>query len=234
MAMTRHLLAMVAGWVAIKVVSFDYVDSLILHKQVPVAYSRQQNSVSAPVSSQRALLNRYCVSCHSQTMKTAGLALDTLDITAPRERAEVWEKVVRKLRSGLMPPAGRARPDRATGEAFVSSLESELDRAPANPGRTETFHRLNRSEYRNAVRDLLGLDVDVNSFLPEDDASYGFDNIAGVLKFNQTQMERYVSAALKISRLAVGRPMPPTSETFPVSVEASVSTVCRSAREGDC
>ena len=118
---------------------------------------------------------------------------------------------MRKVRTGLMPPSGRPRPDMATHDAFVNWVESELDRAAAahpNPGRTETFHRLNRAEYKNAIRDLLDLDVNVDSLLPPDDASYGFDNIAGVLKMSPTLMERYLAAAQKISRLAVGTPPP--------------------------
>ena len=125
--------------------------------------------------------------------------------------ADVWERVVRKVRTGLMPPSGRPRPDAAAHDAFVNWIESQLDGAAAahpNPGRTETFHRLNRAEYRNVVRDLLDLDVNVDSLLPADDASYGFDNMAGVLKMSPTLMERYLAAAQKISRLAVGTPPP--------------------------
>jgi hypothetical protein len=149
--------------------------------------------------------------------------LDTLDVTALGERADVWEKVVRKLRAGMMPPAGLPRPDRSVSESFVSWLETELDAAAIvrpNPGRTATFHRLNRAEYRNVVRDLLDLDVDVRSLLPVDDASYGFDNIGGVLKLNQSLLEGYLSGALKISRAALGRPLAtPKSEEFRVPEE---------------
>ena len=137
------------------------------------------------------------------------VALDTLDLSRVAADAAAWEKVVLKLRAGLMPPSGSPRPDKAAHEAFASWLEGELDRAWAaapNPGRTEPFHRLNRVEYRNAVRDLLGLDLDVSSLLPGDDVSFGFDNIAGVLSLSPTLMERYLSAAQKVSRLAVGTP----------------------------
>ena len=125
--------------------------------------------------------------------------------------AELWENVVRKMRAGVMPPAGRLRPDVAASEGFVSRVETGLDAAAAarpNPGRVEAFHRLNRAEYRNAVRDLLHLDIDVGKLLPADDASYGFDNIAGVLRFSPTLMERYLVAAKKVSRMAVGTPPP--------------------------
>ena len=118
---------------------------------------------------------------------------------------------MRKLRGGLMPPIGRPRPHEAEYDGFASWLETELDQAASvhlNPGRTETFHRLNRAEYRNAVRDLLGLELDIVDFLPADNASYGFDNIAGVLRMSQSLMERYLAAARSISRLAVGSPPP--------------------------
>jgi hypothetical protein len=168
----------------------------------------------------RAMMDKYCVGCHNEKTKTAGLMLDRLDPTAVGEHPEVWEKVVRKLRAGMMPPPGRPRPDQATYELVRTKLETALDRVAAgkpNPGRTETFHRLNRTEYRNVIRDLLAVDVDVSGLLPPDDSSYGFDNIAGVLKVNQTGMERYLSAARKISRLAVGTMTPTGSETFTLS-----------------
>src|SRR5262245_54871096 len=122
----------------------------------------------------KQLIDRYCVTCHNQRLKTGGLTLDNVDVRNPAAAAPVWEKVIRKLRAGMMPPAGRPHPDPQLQDAFVGWLESRLDQAAAahpNPGRTETFHRLNRSEYRNAVRDLLGLDIDVASLLPADDAS---------------------------------------------------------------
>jgi hypothetical protein len=149
--------------------------------------------------------------------------LDTLDVNRVGEHADVWEKVVRKLRSGMMPPAGSPRPDTSVSLTFVSALEAWLDeaaRARPRAGRTETFHRLNRIEYRNAVRDLLDVNVDVTSLLPADDASYGFDNIAGVLKLNQSLLENYLVAALKVAREAVGSPLPtPKSQEFRVPDE---------------
>ena len=172
---------------------------------------------------QRALLDRYCVTCHNDRLRTGGLTLasDAVDVTDVAAHAEVWEKVVRKLRAGAMPPRPRPRPEPAAYAELRSWLEGELDAAAAadpNPGRTETFHRLSRTEYRNAVRDLLALDVDVGELLPADDTSYGFDNIAGVLGVSPTLMERYLSAARKISRLAVASPVPsPTAETFRIA-----------------
>ena len=154
----------------------------------------------------RALLNQYCVVCHNDKLKTAGLLLDKADPTNVSLDAETWEKVVRKLRAGAMPPQGMPRPDHATIEHFVETLETSLDSAAAakpNPGRT-VVHRLNRAEYANSIRDMLTLDVDVSDLLPADDESYGFDNIAETLRMSPVLMERYLSAARKISRLAVG------------------------------
>ena len=169
-------------------------------------------------SPERALLDRYCVTCHNERLQVADLTLDVADVGDVGAHPEVWEKVVRKLRAGAMPPAPRPRPDGATYEAFTTWLETELDAAAArnpDPGRTDTFHRLNRSEYHNVIRDLLDLEVDVAALLPADDGSYGFDNIAGVLGISPTLLERYLSAAKKISRLAIGRPAPSaTAETF--------------------
>jgi hypothetical protein len=153
------------------------------------------------------------------------MALDSLDIAKVSANADVWEKVVLKMRAGLMPPAGAARPDQAVSDAFLTWIESELDRSAAakpNPGRTEAVHRLNRTEYRNAIRDLLDLDLDVSSLLPADDVSYGFDNIAGVLKISPTLMERYLAAAQKVSRLAIGSPQPsPNIDYFRIADDLS-------------
>ena len=172
-----------------------------------------QQPLALPLAPQ-ATFERYCLTCHSQNSKDRGtvpIAFDKLNVSNVGADAEVWEKVVRKVRTGLMPPAGRPRPDKATHNAFVNWIESELDgaaRVQPNPGRTEPFHRLNRAEYKNVIRDLLDVDINVDSLLPADDASYGFDNIAGVLKMSPTLMERYLAAAQKISRLAVGTPPP--------------------------
>lgn len=156
-----------------------------------------------------SMINQYCVGCHNDKAKTGGLALDTVDVGRAGENPDVWEKVVRKLGSRMMPPPGRPRPSEAVYDSFVSSLKTSLDRAAAakpNPGRTDTFRLLTRTEYQNAIRDLLALEVDVTSLLPKDDSSHGFDNttIAGL---PPTLVERYLSAAEKVSRLAVGSPI---------------------------
>jgi mono/diheme cytochrome c family protein len=163
----------------------------------------------------RAFMKQYCISCHTQQAKQRGtvpVALDDLDPANVSRDARTWEQVVRKMRAGVMPPSGMPRADKATHERFLAVVEGDLDRAARvtpNPGRTEAFHRLNRKQYQNAIRDLLNLDIDVTALLPPDDSSYGFDNIAGVLKISPTLMERYLTAAQKISRTAVG--LPPSS-----------------------
>jgi hypothetical protein len=156
-----------------------------------------------------ATVTHYCVSCHDDIERTADLSLQSVSLASVGEHAATWEKVVRKLRAGMMPPADGPRPEPEVRLALTAWLEQELDQVAAaapNPGRTEPFHRLNRAEYRNAVRDLLDLEVNVAELLPADDASYGFDNIAGVLKLSPTLLERYLAAADKVSRLAVGTP----------------------------
>ena len=157
---------------------------------------------------QRGFLNQYCVGCHNEKSKTANLMLDRMDVTRIGEHAETWEKVVRKLRSGMMPPSGARRPDRPEAQVFTAWLETELDRtatARPNPG-APSLHRLNRTEYANAIRDLLALEIDVNTLLPPDDSSYGFDNIASALGMSPALMDRYLAASGKISRLAIGDP----------------------------
>jgi cytochrome c5 len=176
---------------------------------------------AAPVTSaDRALLNKYCVTCHNERRKTAGLGLDKADVDHVASDPEVWEKVVRKLRGREMPPNGSPRPDAAGYHDIVASLETRLDQAAAahlNPGRV-VVHRLNRAEYANAVRDALALDVDAKSLLGADETGYGFDNIADVLTISPGLLEQYKLAAWKISRLAVGDPtIKPVLETFKVS-----------------
>src|SRR6185436_5847517 len=157
--------------------------------------------------------------CHNQRTKAGGLMLDTLDVANIDADAATWEKAVVKLRAGLMPPSGARRPPQAMIDSFAGALESALDRAAAahpNPGRTEAFHRLNRAEYQNAVRDLLSLDIDATAILPADEISYGFDNIAGVLKLSPLLTERYLNAAQKIARQALGTPAPPNGDLYRV------------------
>ena len=164
----------------------------------------------------RAVLQRYCFACHNQRARVGGLALDTLDLSRVGEHADVWEAVIRKLRTGAMPPAGRPRPDQAAVRAMATWLETELDRAALanpDPGRP-TLHRLNRTEYRNAVRDLLAVDVEP-SLLPADNAAFGFDNNADALTLSSALTERYLAAAAKIAEMALGRPRgTPAPETF--------------------
>ena len=188
----------------------------------PAIESPIQSSASNEAStgeSVRPVLNRYCVGCHNERLRTAGLALDEMDPARVGDHPDAWEKVVLKLRTGAMPPAGRRRPDAATYETVASALENALDRAAAaspNPGRT-TVHRLNRREYENAVRDLLALDIDASALLPADNADLGFDNMADILSVSPALLDRYIFAARRISRLAVGDPtIEPTTETYVV------------------
>src|SRR6476619_3710237 len=145
-----------------------------------------------------ALLNQYCITCHNQRLKTAGLLLDSMDLDHVGKDAAAWEKVVRKIRTGMMPPSGARRPERAQLDAFATELESRLDRAvdPAAALATPALHRLNRTEYANAIRDLLGLDIDVNTLLPPDGSSQGFDNLAEALAASPALIQGYVSAAM--------------------------------------
>lgn len=170
----------------------------------------------------RALVDQYCVTCHNQRLRTGGLALDQVDAVNIPAGAEVWEKVIRKVRGNMMPPAGMPRPDAATMAAFVTGLEDALDRGAAaqpRPGRT-LLHRFNRAEYANAIRDLLALDIDATTLLPPDDSSYGFDNIADVLGMSPVLMERYVGAAERISALAVGdMALPPSAEMYRIKFD---------------
>ena len=165
----------------------------------------------------RAVLDRYCVTCHNDRLRTAGLELDAADLSDVSGRADLWEKVVLKLRGRDMPPQPRPRPAGAVYDGFAAWLETALDAAAAadpRPGRP-ALHRLNRTEYANAIRDLLALDVDVTTLLPPDDSTHGFDNIADALGVSPLLLESYVTAARKISRLAVANPaIPPSAETY--------------------
>jgi hypothetical protein len=165
---------------------------------------------AAPQVAPKAMLDTYCVTCHNDKLHTAGLALDTLDVTKPSANPEVWEKVIGKLRAGSMPPPGRPRPDVATYRAMAVWLENEIDRAWATnpkPGRIGAVHRLNRTEYSNAIRDLLKLNLDVRSQLPGDETADGsFDNFADSLTISTAHMERYLSVARQVTRLATGLP----------------------------
>ena len=188
------------------------------------AGSGATNPAAPPVSAPRDVIATYCTSCHNQRLRTAGLTLDSINVDDVAGSAEIWEKVVRKVRGGLMPPAGARQPDAPTRDAFVTSIEAELDRAWAahpNPGRP-LLRRLNRAEYANAVRDLVALDVDVAALLPPDDSAYGFDNISDALNVSPSLQERYLAAAEKIGELAIGDPEAGTlSDTYHVRGDVS-------------
>ncbi|HUI76677.1 MAG TPA: DUF1592 domain-containing protein [Bryobacteraceae bacterium] len=169
----------------------------------------------------RSLLDTYCVTCHNQKLHTAGLALDSADATHPEANPEFWERVIAKLRAGSMPPPGRPRPDAATYRTVASLLEDQIDQAwvaRPNPGRVPAVHRLNRAEYNNAIRDLLAVDLDVKPLLPGDETADGsFDNFADSLSISTAHLERYLSVAREVTRLAVGLPpVRPKIETFQI------------------
>ena len=175
----------------------------------PLRVAQASPSTVAPATEHRAVLDRYCVTCHNERLQIADLALDAVDLEQVGEHAEIWEKVALKLRTRTMPPSPRPRPDEATYDGLASWLESELDRAAMaspNPGRPPALHRLNRTEFANAVRDLLGLEFDAGALLPPDDASYGFDNIGDILRVSPSLLEGYLEAARVISEQAVGDP----------------------------
>ena len=167
-------------------------------------------ATAAPGVPSRALVDTYCVGCHNARAKVGGLALDGVDLQKPAEHAEVWEKAIRKLRGGLMPPPGSKRPAAADVEAFVTSLERALDAAfdaHPDPGRVP-LHRLNRAEYANAIDELLGVPVDAAALLPKDDEADGFDNVASVLTVSPSFLDQYISAARAVTLRALGAPAP--------------------------
>ncbi len=213
--------------------------------------SAQAPSATPPAASSRALLDQYCVTCHSDRLETAGLSLEQLDTADVHEGAEIWEKVIRKLRTGSMPPSTRPQPPAEERGALVSWLETSLDQAAQaspNPGRTETLRRLNRTEYQNAIRDLLAIDIDAKALLPADEAGYGFDNV-NVGNLSPALLDRYISAAQKISRLAIGTtltslqsdvirvPADTTQEDhvagLPIGTRGGLSTTYTFAQDGD-
>ena len=168
---------------------------------LPVSWAQERTEAIS-----NEIFTNYCITCHNDRLQTAGLSLDRLDLADVSGNAEILEKVVRKLQSGQMPPEGRPRPDAATIGEFTFSLENALDRAAAtrpNPGRVAS-RRLNRLEYVNAIYDLLALEIDGSALLPGDMAGFGFDNNADVLSITPSLMARYIAAATKISRVAVG------------------------------
>ena len=174
----------------------------------PGLQSKTRPTLSVP-SPARALVSKYCVACHNERLKTAGLLLDKADADRVANSSDAWERVVVQLRGRSMPPANMPRPDNATYDAVATWLETELDRAAAarpNPGRPAALHRLNRTEYANAVRDLLGVEIDPTSMLPPDAQAYGFDTNADALGVEPALLDRYLTAAAKIARVAIGDP----------------------------
>jgi hypothetical protein len=179
---------------------------------------------TAPSPAPKALIDQYCVGCHNQKLHTAGLDLEALSAAAPGEHAEAWEKVIARLRARSMPPPGRPRPDAAAYRTAAGAIEQDIDRAWAlhpDPGRIGAVHRLNRAEYSNAIRDLFGIDplsLDVKSLLPGDETADGsFDNFADVLSISTAHLERYLSVARQVTRIATGLPPAvPGNETFEI------------------
>jgi mono/diheme cytochrome c family protein len=185
-----------------------------------------QPAPDGSTSTPEAVLAKYCITCHNQRLRTAGLAIDSLDVGNPGANPEVWEKVIAKLRAGSMPPPGTPRPDAATYRMVASALENDIDRASAaapNPGRINAVHRLNRAEYNNAIRDLFALGLDVKPLLPGDETADGsFDNFADVLSISTAHLERYLSVARQVTRLATGLPpTSPTIETFEIPLHVT-------------
>ena len=205
---------------------FVAVSALMLSAGWSILHAGSQDTPARPATpamNPRAVVDKYCVTCHNQRTKTQGLALDGLDLATPATHGEEWENVVRRLRTRSMPPQGMPRPDDATYEALATYLETELDRAAVakpNPGRP-IIRRLNRNEYANAVRDLLMLEVDISSMLPPDDSAFGFDNISDLLGTSPALLERYLVAADRVSALAVGGSVPPGSDTYRVRQDRS-------------
>ena len=168
-----------------------------------------EKSTASTPNPDQALINRYCTTCHNQKLRTAKLALDVLDLTHPEKDALIWERAIRKLRGGMMPPPGMPRPPLEAVNTLATYLEDSLDKAAAanpNPGSVR-IHRLNRAEYANAIRDLFGIDVDAAALLPTDDLSDGFDNIAEVLKVSPSFLDQYIMAARAVVHQAIGKPL---------------------------
>ena len=201
------------------------VTTIVVASGFLLSLEAQQPPASAPptpVAAHNTFVSRYCASCHNDRLKRGGLTLDAVAAQDFGQHPEVWEKVIRKIRARQMPPVGLPRPDEATYNSEIAMLETALDRAATaspNPGRTATLRRLTRTEYQNAIRDLLALDVDVTSLLPADEASYGFDNVT-VGDLSPTLLDRYISTAEKISRVAIGRPsVSPDGDTIRIAAD---------------
>ena len=213
--MTRGIFTACVVWIA-------SIGVAMPRASAPQASASDASSTIA--AADRGVVDKYCVTCHNQRLKTSGLALDTAELSDVAAHPEVWEKVIRKVGAGMMPPAGVPRPDDAAKRALISRLEGVLDnaaKARPNPGRP-LVHRLNRAEYANAIRDLLAVELDVSSMLPPDDSSGGFDNNADVLGLSPVLLESYLTAAERITALAIGDPKaPPMGELFRVRQDES-------------
>ena len=206
---------LLVGFIAATFTVFD-------HEQF--ANPQQNEGVRAASSSaQLELLNQYCITCHNDRARTASLSLENVDLSHVAKDAELWEKVIRKVRAGMMPPSGARRPDNARLDALAAWLENEIDSvglaSPAlvRPG----VHRLNQAEYANSIREILGLEIDARKFLPVDDSEQGFDNVASSLNMSTALLEAYVSAAGKLSRLALGRETAPGQWIYPAPQDLS-------------
>jgi mono/diheme cytochrome c family protein len=192
----------------------------------PALFGQGSAAIASP-DAERALIARYCLGCHSQNAKKAGMepalriTLDDLDTAHVEKNPEEWERVVRKVRAGMMPPSGLPRPDAATYEAMTAWLETQLDRHAVTHVPPPGLHRMNRTEYANAIRDLLALEIDPSKYLPSDDSTRGFDNIAGALSLSPALLESYVSAAAKISQMAMGRVTAATETVYRVPEDSS-------------
>ena len=176
---------------------------------LPLTPAVEPFAAQTTVAEYQQVLNQYCVVCHNEQLANGGLVMPQLSIDSIPAQAESWERVITKLHTRAMPPLEMPRPDESTYNGLLAFLEETVDAAAAanpNPGRVPAFHRLNRTEYKNAIRDILDLDYDAATLLPADDSGYGFDNIADVLTVSPMLTERYLGAARKISRLAVGDP----------------------------
>jgi hypothetical protein len=212
------ILALLVGGAIVAVISSVEIRA----GQTQRAQSRA-DSVNAAHSDTQALIDQYCITCHNQRLRTAGLALDTLDVANPSANPDVWEGVIGKLRAQSMPPPGRPRPDSSTYRTIATALEREIDQAWAahpKPGRIGAVHRLNRTEYTNVIRDLFSLDLDVRPLLPGDETADGsFDNLADALSISTAHLERYLSVARQVTRTATGLPpSTPRVETFEIPI----------------
>jgi mono/diheme cytochrome c family protein len=202
------------------------IGCLALSPLAPALFGQGNAAVASP-DAERALIARYCLGCHSQNAKKAGMepalriTLDDLDTAHVEKNPEEWEKVVRKIRAGTMPPSGMPRPDAATYESMTAWLETELDRHAVSHVPPPGLHRMNRTEYANAIRDLLALEIDPSKYLPSDDSTRGFDNIAGALSISPALLESYVSAAAKISQIAMGRVTASSETVYRVPEDSS-------------